>query len=325
MHAAFREIFSKCAFSFTQNVELEFLPGQLHFSKAPQLWARIAINNSVVPILNQRLNIFRTWRFRIIARQIYSYFSEMFMNKGIRAVGQYFLLLSRTFKRPENWREYWKALMRDLDLLGLSSVWIVSIISLFVGAIVTIQTALNLDDALIPDYYVAIAARESIILEFSPTMVSLILAGKVGSNIASTLGSMRVSEQIDALEVMGVNPASYLILPKIIATVFFNPILIVISMFLGLGGGFLAAAYLSDIAPADFIQGLQLEFNTFYVWYAIIKTVVFAFIITTISAYYGYYVTGGSIGVGINATKAVVSSSVAIIVANYILTQIMLG
>lgn len=304
---------------------MEFLPGQLHFSNAPQLWARIAIKNREINILNVRLNIFRTWRFSIIARQNYSYFSEMFMNKGIRAAGQYFLLLGRTFKRPENWREYWKALMRDFDLLGLSSVWIVSVISLFVGAIVTIQTALNLDDSFIPDYYVAIAARESIILEFSPTMVSLILAGKVGSNIASTLGSMRVSEQIDALEVMGVNPASYLILPKIIATMVFNPILISISMFLGLGGGFLAAAYLSDIAPADFIQGLQLEFQPFYVVYALIKTVVFAFIITTISAYYGYYVTGGSIGVGINATKAVVSSSVAIIVANYILTQVLLG
>lgn len=253
------------------------------------------------------------------------YFSEMFISEGIHAVGQYFLLLSRVFKKPENWREYWKALMRDFDLLGLSSVWIVSIISLFVGAIVTIQTALNLDDSLIPDYYVAIAARESIILEFSPTMVSLILAGKVGSNIASTLGSMKVSEQIDALEVMGINPPGYLILPKIIATMIFNPILISISMFLGIFGGFLAATYLSDIAPSDFIEGLQLEFNAFYVVYALIKTVVFAFIITSISAFYGYYVTGGSIGVGINATKAVVSSSVAIIIANYILTQVLLG
>lgn len=215
--------------------------------------------------------------------------------------------------------------MRDFDLLGLSSVWIVSIISLFVGAIVTIQTALNLDDPLVPDYYIAIAARESIILEFSPTMVSLILAGKVGSNIASTLGSMRVTEQIDALEVMGINPPCYLILPKIIATVIFNPILISLSMFLGLAGGFLAAVYVSGLAPSDFIQGLQLEFNGYYVWYALIKTMVFAFIITTVSAYYGYFVKGGAIGVGINATKAVVTSSVAIIISNYILTQVLLG
>lgn len=249
----------------------------------------------------------------------------MFITEGIRSIGLYFILLGKTFKRPENFKQYWKALMRDFDLLGLSSVWIVSVISLFVGAIVTIQTALNLDDPFIPDYYVALAARESIILEFSPTMVSLILAGKVGSNIASTLGSMRVSEQIDALEVMGINPACYLILPKLIATMIFNPILITLSMFLGLAGGFLAAEFVSDIAPADFVQGLQLEFQPFYVWYALIKTVVFAFIITSLSAFYGYYVKGGSIEVGVNATKAVVSSSVAIIVANYILTQILLG
>lgn len=249
----------------------------------------------------------------------------MFITEGIRALGQYFILLGRTFSKPENFKQYWKALMRDFELLGLSSVWIVSIISLFVGAIVTIQTALNLDDPFIPDYYVAIAARESIILEFSPTMVSLILAGKVGSNIASTLGSMRVTEQIDALEVMGINPACYLVLPKVVATVIFNPILISISMFLGLLGGFLAAAWVSEIAPSDFIQGLQLAFNPYYVSYALIKTVVFAFIITTISAFYGYYVKGGAIEVGINATKAVVASSVAIIIANYILTQVLLG
>lgn len=248
----------------------------------------------------------------------------MFFVESIRSVGLYFMLLGRTFSKPENLREYYKAFIRDLDLLGFSSVWIVSVISLFVGAIVTIQTAYNLEDSWIPDYYIAIATRESIILEFSPTMVSLILAGKVGSNIASTLGSMRVSEQIDALEVMGVNPPCYLILPKIVALMIFNPLLIIISMFLGLLGGFYSAIWVADMAPTDFLSGLQLDFNSFYIAYALIKTVVFAFIITTISAFYGYYVTGGSIGVGINATKAVVTSSVAIIIANYILTQILL-
>lgn len=249
----------------------------------------------------------------------------MFLTQAIRAIGQYFILLGDTFSKPENWREYWKAFIRDLDLLGFSSVWIVSIVSLFVGAIVTIQTALNLDDPLIPDYYIALATRESIILEFSPTMVSLILAGKVGSNIASTLGSMRVSEQIDALAVMGIKPPAYLILPKLIGLVIFNPILITISMFLGIVGGYFAAVYVSDIAPIDFIQGLRIEFNPFYIAYALIKTVVFAFIICTISAYFGYYVKGGSIEVGVNATRAVVSSSVAIIIANYVLTQILLS
>lgn len=283
------------------------------------------MNNKGRRILNLGLNILMSYDFRIIAVQNYSYFSEMFITEGIKAVGQYFLLLGRAFSKPESFREYWKAFMRDLELLGLNSVWIVAIISLFVGAIVTIQTAYNLEDPLIPDYYIAIATRESIILEFSPTMVSLILAGKVGSNIASTLGSMRVSEQIDALEVMGINPACYLILPKIVALVLFNPILITLSMILGIIGGYLSADLIGVVAPPDFIQGLQLGFIPFYIVYALIKTAVFAFIIATISAYYGYYVKGGAVQVGINATKAVVSSSVAIIIANYILTQVLLS
>ncbi len=234
------------------------------------------------------------------------------------------LLLGQTFRKPENWREYYKALVREFGLLGINSLGIVAIISVFVGAVVTIQTAYNLDDPLIPDYYVAIATRESIILEFSPTMVSLILAGKVGSNIASTLGSMRVSEQIDALEVMGVNPAGYLIFPKVVSLVLFNPILITLSMFLGILGGYGAAVLGGVVSPQDFQLGLQTAFNGFYISYALIKTVVFAFLIATISSYYGYYVKGGAVQVGTNATRAVVSSSVAIILANYVLTQLLL-
>jgi phospholipid/cholesterol/gamma-HCH transport system permease protein len=248
----------------------------------------------------------------------------MFITTGLTALGQYMLLLGKAFKKPENWSEYYKALMREFEYLGLNSIGIVAIISVFVGAVVTIQTAYNLDNPVIPAYYVAIATRESIILEFSPTMVSLILAGKVGSNIASTLGSMRVSEQIDALEVMGVNPAGYLIAPKVIALMFFNPVLITLSMFLGIGGGYLAASIGGVVSSADFIDGLQMSFRAFYITYALIKTVVFAFLITTISAYYGFYVKGGAIQVGANATKAVVTSSVAIIIANYVLTQLLL-
>lgn len=233
------------------------------------------------------------------------------------------LLLKRSFRRPENGRMFYRSFIRDLDLLGVNSLAIVAIISIFVGAVVTLQTAFNLDDPLVPDYYIAIATRESIILEFSPTIVSLILAGKVGSNIAGTLGSMRVSEQIDALEVMGVNPASYLILPKILALVFFNPILITISMFLGILGGYFAALA-GVMSTPDFLMGLQIEFNPYFIFYALTKTVVFAFLIVSISAYFGFYVKGGAVEVGINSTKAVVSSSVAIIVANYVLTQILL-
>lgn len=235
------------------------------------------------------------------------------------------MLMWRTFRKPERWREYSKSFWREIEHLGIDSVGIVAIISLFVGAVVTIQTALNLDDPLIPDFYIALATRESIVLEFSPTMISLILAGKVGSNIASTLGTMRVTEQIDALEVMGVNSAGYLIMPKVLACILFNPILIVISIFLGLFGGWLAGDFTEMITHADFEYGLKLEFNQFYVAYAIIKTIVFAFLITTISAYFGYTVKGGAIEVGRASTSAVVNSSIAIIVANYFLTDIMLS
>jgi phospholipid/cholesterol/gamma-HCH transport system permease protein len=247
------------------------------------------------------------------------------IQRFLTSLGAYFVLLSRVFQKPEKGSMYRKAFLKELQLHGLDSLAIVSIISLFVGAVVTIQTALNLDDPLIPDYYVAIATRESIILEFSPTMVSLILAGKVGSNIASTLGTMRVSEQIEALEVMGVNSATYLILPKILACVVFNPILITISMFLGLFGGYFAAGFTGMVSNSDFIMGLQLEFVPFYVQYALIKTVVFAFLISSISAYFGYTVKGGAVEVGEASTRAVVSSSVAIIVANYFLTDLLLS
>lgn len=239
------------------------------------------------------------------------------------SVGQYFIILGQAFSKPESLREYRKAFMRDLDHLGVNSLGIVTVISVFVGAVVTIQTAYNLQDPLIPNYYIAIATRESIVLEFSPTIVSLILAGKVGSNIASTLGSMRVTEQIDALEVMGVNPSAYLILPKIVSLVFFNPILIILSMFLGIVGGYIASLG-GVVPPDDFLRGLTMDFNPYYITYALIKTVVFAFLIVSVSSYYGFTVKGGAIEVGVNATKAVVSSSVAIIVANYALTQLLL-
>lgn len=248
----------------------------------------------------------------------------MIITESIRSLGRYVLLVGRTFRKPESFREYWRAFMRDIDLLGFNSLGIVIVISTFVGAVVTIQTQFNLNDPLVPEYYIALATRESVILEFSPTIVSLILAGKVGSNIASTLGSMRVSEQIDALEVMGVNSASFLILPKVLALVIFNPILIIISMFMGILGGYLVALN-GVIAVPDYLMGLQTDFDPFYITYALTKTVIFSFLIATVSAFYGYYVKGGAIGVGINSTKAVVSSSVAIIIANYLLTQILLS
>lgn len=240
-------------------------------------------------------------------------------------IGDYALLMARVFRKPESWKEIRKSFWREVDGLGLDSLWIVSIISLFMGAVVTIQTALNLEDPFIPDYYVAIAVRESIILEFSPTMVSLILAGKVGSNIASTIGTMRTSEQIDALEVMGINSANFLIFPKITASMFFNPLLLVISVALGLYGGYLAGDFTGMVSFSDFILGLQMGWIPFYITYAIIKMIVFAFLIASISGYFGYTVKGGAVEVGRASTIAVVNSCLAIIVFNYILTDLLLN
>jgi phospholipid/cholesterol/gamma-HCH transport system permease protein len=177
---------------------------------------------------------------------------------------------------------------------------------------------------LLPKYLVGLASRDSLILEFSPTMISLILAGKVGSSIASELGSMRVSEQLDALEIMGVNSASFLILPKIIATIFFFPFLVIISMGIGMIGAWIGGLSV-DVTTADFLSGLKYEFNPFYVTYSLIKTVFFAFIIASVSSYFGYFTKGGSIAVGKSSTKAVVSSSILILVCNFILTNLLLA
>ena len=242
-------------------------------------------------------------------------------------IGAYAVLMTKVFRRPDRWRIFFKSLVQEINLLGLDSIGIVIILSVFMGAIVTIQTAFQLsDDPLIPTYYIAMATRESITLEFSPTVVSLILAGKVGSNIASSLGTMRVSEQIDALEVMGVNSASYLILPKIVAQLLFNPVLIIMSMFLGLWGGAMAGDLLGLIAFSESISGYRLEFILFEnVFYGLIKSVAYAFIIGSVSAYCGYTVKGGAVEVGVASTNAVVRSCLAIILSNYVLTDLLLN
>lgn len=192
------------------------------------------------------------------------------------------------------------------------------------GAVITLQTASNIDSALIPEYTVGFTARQSMILEFSPTIIALILAGKVGSNIASEIGTMRVTEQIDALEIMGVNSASYLIVPKIVASIFINPFLVIWSMFIGLLGGFLVSELSGVVTTEAYITGIQYDFKIFSITYALIKTICFAFVITSIPSYYGYYVKGGAIEVGAASTKGVVSSSIAILILNYIITYLLL-
>jgi phospholipid/cholesterol/gamma-HCH transport system permease protein len=239
-------------------------------------------------------------------------------------LGRYFMLIRRVFSRPEKWSIYRQSLLKEMVSLGLGSLDIIAIISVFMGAVITIQTASNIDSALIPLYTIGFAARQSVILELSPTIIALILAGKVGSNIASEIGMMRVTEQVDALEIMGVNSASYLILPKITAALLINPFLIVFSMFLGLLGGYLAAVGTGLVPSGQFIYGLQYNFDSFGITYALIKTVFFAFLLTSIPAFHGYYTKGGALEVGRSSTRAVVSSSVAILLFNYVLTQLLL-
>jgi phospholipid/cholesterol/gamma-HCH transport system permease protein len=242
----------------------------------------------------------------------------------IKLLGEYLILMFETFKRPDKGPVFRRQLMVDFVGLGIDSFGIVAIISVFTGAIVAIQTAYNIDSPLIPLTMVGFTTRQMMILEFSPTIISLILAGKVGSRIASEIGTMRVTEQIDALRVMGVNPANFLILPKITASILFNPVLIVISMVIGIFGGWLACIVTGLVTSYDFILGLRSWFEPFTVTYAMIKTVVFAFIIASVSGYLGYNVKGGSIEVGRASTKAVVYSSILIIFFDLILTQLLL-
>ncbi|HKK42867.1 MAG TPA: ABC transporter permease, partial [Bacteroidales bacterium] len=232
------------------------------------------------------------------------------MFKFLNQLGKYFLLLKKVFAKPEKPSLYYKQTMREFISLGLNSVGIIAIISFFMGAVITLQTAYNTENPIYPKYLIGLGCRDSIILEFSSTVSALILAGKVGSNIASEIGTMRVTEQIDALEIMGVNSASYLILPKVIASVLFNPFLTLMSIIIGILGGWIAGTAAGVITSQDFIYGIQYAFIPFYITYSLIKTVVFAFIISSVSAFQGYYVDGGSLEVGRASTKAVVYSSV---------------
>ena len=220
---------------------------------------------------------------------------------------------------------FFRQFPKELESLGLNSLGIVIIISIFIGAIMTIQTKLNTENPLLPRYSTGLVTRDTLLLEFSSTIMCLILAGKVGSNIASEIGTMRITEQIDALEIMGVNSANYLILPKIVAFVVMMPFLVIFSMGIGLLGGLLVSVFTDIITPSDYIYGIQYAFIPFYVTYAIVKSLFFAFIITSVAAFYGYYAYGGALEVGKASTNAVVNSSILILLVNLALTQIMLN
>lgn len=219
---------------------------------------------------------------------------------------------------------FFKQLIKEIYKLGVDSLWIVIIISIFIGTVIAIQISLNIESPLIPKFTIGYTTREIILLEFSSSIMCLILAGKVGSNIASEIGTMRVTEQIDAMEIMGVNSANFLIFPKITGLMIFIPVLVIFSMFTGIIGGISASYVVDGMTPSSFEYGLQFYFNQFYIWYSIIKSVIYAFIISSISSYFGYHVKGGALEVGKASTNAVVMSSIMILMADVVLTHLML-
>ncbi|MBU3821189.1 ABC transporter permease [Flavobacteriaceae bacterium XHP0103] len=242
----------------------------------------------------------------------------------LQNIGAYFLMIVEMFRKPTKWSVMKQLILKDIDDLIIGSLGIVAFISFFVGGVVAIQTALNISNPLIPKSLVGFATRQSIILEFGPTFMSIIMAGKVGSFITSSIGTMRVTEQIDALEVMGINSLNYLVFPKFISLMLY-PFVISISMFLGIVGGMIASVYGDFTTFEHYIEGIQLDFKPFHVIYAFIKTTVFAFVLATIPSFHGYYMKGGALEVGKASTTSFVWTSVVIIIINYLLTQMLLS
>ena len=248
----------------------------------------------------------------------------MIVVSSLETFGRYCLFMKRVFGRPTRWRELLRRTLSEIMKLGVDSIPLVLIISVFIGAVITIQMQLNVSSPLIPAYSVGLATRDIVLLEFSNSILCLILAGKVGSNIASEIGTMRVTEQIDALEIMGINSANFLVLPKIIGFVLFMPILVIFCIFTSYVGGYGVAVFTDMIPVSRYIYGLQAMFQEWYVWYGLIKSLFFAFIIASTSSFYGYFVKGGALEVGKASTDGVVSSSVFILLFDVILTKLLL-
>ena len=235
------------------------------------------------------------------------------MKKTLELIGEYYILMTRVFQKPDKWKIFWKQYAIEAYKLIIDSIPIVTIISVFIGAVIVIQTANNMDNPFIPKMYIGYMAREMLALEFCSTMVALILAGKIGSNIAS-----------DAMEMMGVNSANYLILPKIVSATTLSPLLMLLSFMVGLLGGAMIVILTGIVNYSQYVEGLQFAFKPFYIYYSMTKIAVFGFLITSIASFYGYYAKGGSLGVGRSSTKAIVISSGLILVFNLVLTKIML-
>ena len=246
------------------------------------------------------------------------------IKKFLINVGRYLLFLKMVFRKPEKWKLIWRQFVIEADKLILSSILIVGVISLFIGGVLVIQTASNLENPIIDKMYIGYMVRESLIIEFCSTMIALILAGKMGSNISSEIGSMRITEQIDAMDMMGVNSAGFLVLPKIVAATVLSPLLMLLSLALGLLGGWIVVEATHIIPPPSYITGIKAFYNGFYIFYSCFKMSLFCFMISSISAFNGYYAKGGSLGVGRSSTQSIVTVSILILLFDLIVTQLML-
>jgi phospholipid/cholesterol/gamma-HCH transport system permease protein len=239
-------------------------------------------------------------------------------------LGKFILMIKGMFSKPENWKMYWKEFMHQCSEIGIGSLGIVAIISFFIGAVSVVQTAYQLTSPLIQRYTIAQIVRDTVILEFAPTLVCIVLAGVVGSKIAGELGNMRVSEQIDALEIMGINTKAYLVFPKILAALLVIPMLVVLATALALWGGKLAGSMAGLISPEEYYKGLLADFIPFNAFFAIIKAYTFAFLIASIPSYYGYHVKGGALEIGRASTRSVVVSCITVLLADYVLSALLL-
>jgi len=244
---------------------------------------------------------------------------------SIENVGVYALLMRRVLSVPDRMREFMKEFIKGIYLLGVNSIWIVIIISFFIGAVIVMQIALNVDSPMLPRFTVGVVSREIILLEFSSTIMCLILSGKVGSNIASEIGTMRMTGQVDVLDIMGVNSANYLILPKVASFVAFMPVLVIFSMFMGLYGGYVICLVLGTPSVETYIYGIQAFFRESFIWYSIFKSMLFGFIIASVAGYFGYTVKGGALDVGKASTDSVVINSILILVTDLVFTQLAMG
>lgn len=243
----------------------------------------------------------------------------------IKEIGKYFIFLGNLFINRETFKTYYRLVLDECVSIGLGSLFLVALVSTFMGAVTTVQTAYNMVSEFIPDYVISQVVREMIVLELAPTIIAVIYAGKVGSSMAGGLGTMRITEQIDALEVMGINSISYLVLPKIIASILMYPLLVIIAGVCGIVGGYLAGTLSGIISPNDYVYGLRTAYNEFTVIFALIKSVVFAFLVASISSYRGYYTQGGALEVGVSTTQAVTTSVIAVLIADYLLAQLLLS